>query len=150
MPICLQVICFCFLLQSVSVCADILPFDSKAVCYCCLCVEACGLYYMAELAEEYPTFTKAIIKWSIVVSTHKRHRRDASSFHTSICHAGDHGPASYAVHTRTVSNSSRCCWYRDALYVLSPAGDELPFHRTHVTELSGILRCDLAAWTDLL
>jgi len=30
---------------------------------------ACGLYYMAELAEEYPTFTKAIIKWSIVVIT---------------------------------------------------------------------------------
>jgi len=27
---------------------------------------ACGLYYMAELAEEYPTFTKKIIFWSIV------------------------------------------------------------------------------------
>merc|ERR1711871_745642 len=28
---------------------------------------ACGLYYMAELAEEYPTFTKTCIFWSIVV-----------------------------------------------------------------------------------
>ena len=28
---------------------------------------ACGLYYMAELAEEYPTLTKKIIKVSILV-----------------------------------------------------------------------------------
>merc|ERR1711865_589109 len=28
---------------------------------------ACGLYYMAELAEEYPTFTKSMIQWSIMI-----------------------------------------------------------------------------------
>jgi len=28
---------------------------------------ACGLYFLAELAEEYPTFTGALIKYSIII-----------------------------------------------------------------------------------
>lgn len=35
-------------------------------CCCCFCVPAAGLYYLAELAEEYPTYAQRAIRYTIM------------------------------------------------------------------------------------